>query len=69
MLPVLSLPDQRDHTVPPPPAQLPRAARHGHHLPLHGVSLHLENVMKTPRHAELVEGITETFVRFYLSCN
>ena len=68
-IPVVTLPDQRDHTVPPPPAQLPRAAGHCDHLALHCVRLHLEDVMITPGHCEAeVTSLTEKFVRYSLTC-
>ena len=69
MSPVLTLPDQGQHTVPPPPAELPRAAGHRHHLTLHGVRLHLEDVMVTPGHTEVeVTSLTERFVAQSLAC-
>lgn len=68
--PVVTVPDQGDHTVPPPPAQLPRAACHGHHLSLHCVCLHLEDVMITPGHCHgEVTSLTERFVCYSLTCN
>ena len=59
---MFTLPDQGEHTVPPPPAELPRAASNCHHLALHGVRLHLEDVMKTQGHTEVeVTSWTEKF--------
>ena len=68
MSPVVALPDQGQHAAPPPPAQLPRAPRHCHQLALHCVRLHLEHVMITPGHFEIVTSLTKRIVEYFLVC-
>ena len=68
--PVVTVPDQGGHAAPPPPAQLPRAARHCDHLSLNCVRLHLEDVMITPGHCHgEVASLTEWFVCYSLAGN
>ena len=68
--PVVTVPDQGDHAVPPPPAQLPRVACHCDHLSLNCVRLHLEDVMITTGHCHgEVTSLTEWFVCYSLAGN